>query len=114
MTDAEKDVALHVEGGETTSADAAPKIETAVDESKLDTAAAKSDPVGASATTAEPIAVVETAPIQVRLLLSFCTSRRDLSLTLHRSFEPRQLEAASAAETNTETPAAVPVVAATA
>ena len=40
-------MALHVEGGETTSAEAAPKIETAVDESKLDTAAAKSEPVGA-------------------------------------------------------------------
>ncbi|GAA5950734.1 hypothetical protein JCM8115_004959 [Rhodotorula mucilaginosa] len=84
----EKDVALHVEGGETTSAEAAPKIETAVDESKLDTAAAKSEPVGASASATEPVPVVEAAPIQ--------------------------LGAAPATETKTETPAAVPVVAATA
>lgn len=80
-------MALHVEGGETTSAEAAPKIETAVDESKLDTAtAAKSEPVGASATAAEPIAVVETAPIQVRLWLSLCTPGPDVALTLQRCF----------------------------
>ena len=79
-------MALYVEGGETTSAEAAPKIETAVDESKLDTAiAAKTDTVGASATAAEPVPVVETAPIQVRPLLSFCTPRPDVSLTLERS-----------------------------
>jgi hypothetical protein len=75
-------VALHVEGGETTSAEAAPKIETAVDESKLDTAAAKSEPVGASASATEPVPVVEAAPIQVRLLLSCCTSGQDSYLTL--------------------------------
>lgn len=71
VTGAEKDVALHVEGGETTSAEAAPKIETAVDESKLDTAAvANSEPVGTNTSAADPVAVVGTAAVQVR-----CCSR---------------------------------------
>ncbi|GAA5976392.1 hypothetical protein JCM10908_005483 [Rhodotorula pacifica] len=91
---AEKDVALHIEGGEATSAEA-PKIETAVDESKLDTAAApvvaKSEPVVASETTAEPVAAAEHAPV-----------------------ETGPAETAPVAETKSELPAAVPVVAATA
>ncbi|GAA5862638.1 hypothetical protein JCM3774_001087 [Rhodotorula dairenensis] len=85
----EKDAALHVEGGETTSAEA-PKIETAVDVSKLDAAstsgATKSETVGATAI--DPLVGAETAPVQA--------------------------EAGPVAETKTETPAAVPVVAATA
>lgn len=68
---AEKDAALHVEGGEATSAEA-PKIETAVDESKLDAAvtsgATKSETVGATTTATEPVVGAETAPVQVRFL----------------------------------------------
>lgn len=80
----EKDVVTAAEGGEAPAATEAPKIETTVDESKLDAAPAPVVQAETEAAAAAPVAAAETtetpaAPVEVsgRRLLYVAVSRAD-------------------------------------